>query len=395
MRPWTPGTPAAYLEGTATLLADREPDLRAFTHVAADWSHGDGPLAGMPIAVKEIIDVAGMPVGCGSATLADRVPTADAAITAQLRAGGAVLVGLTTSTPFACGTTTVTDNPRAPGHTPGGSSAGSAAAVGAGIVPVALASQSQASTIRPASYCGAWGYKPSHLRLPRDGMHQLSDTLDDLGLIAASLTDLAAVLRVLVEPVDPPSLTSPLRVGRLSLDDGGLPRPETLAAFEGLLARLDVTDSPSLWAVDAELQGSGQACFDIFAGESAPDLAGHVAAGETDPRLQEMVDHASTLGADGLRRALVRRAELRTLWAALAHEYDVLIALATTNPAPAGHASTGCRRMPATASLLGIPAITAPWLTVDGLPQGVQLLGFEGRDAELIEAARVLDEELG
>lgn len=393
-RPWT-GDASAYLAETDRLLATVEPSLRAFTALSPTRGYGDGPLAGMPIAVKEIIDVAGLPVTCGSATLAERVPEADAAAVAALRAAGAQVVGLTTSTPFACGTTTVTDHPLRPGHTPGGSSAGSAAAVGAGIVPVALASQSQASTIRPASYCGAWGYKPSHLALPRAGMHLLSDTLDDLGVIAASLADLVAVVEVLgVEAlaVEAAPAAGALRIGRLTLDDGGLPRPDTLAALDGLVARLDVAaGTPALHAVDALLAGSGQTCFDLFAGESAADLAGHVAAGEPDPRLQEMVDHAAALGTDGLRRAAAHRAELRAAWAALASEYDVLVTLATTNPAPAGHASTGCRRMPATASLLGVPALSAPWLEVDGLPQGVQLLGFEGCDGDLLAAAGAIE----
>lgn len=403
LRPWTGTDPATYLTETARLLTEAEPRLRAFTHVVEQpaTAHPDGPLAGLPIAVKEIIDVAGLPVTCGSTSLAGRVPDADATAVALLRAAGAVVVGLTTSTPLACGTTTVTDHPTRPGHTPGGSSAGSAAAVGAGIVPVALTSQSQASTIRPASYCGAWGFKPSHGALPRAGMHLLSDTLDDLGVVAACLDDLEAVLAHLTESVDPRQLApTTLRVGRLSLDDGGLPRPETRAALDALVERLtaagvDVAEAtPELLAADLALQGSGQTCFDIFAGESAPDLAWHIAAGEPDPRLREMVEHAAAIGSEGLARALEHRERLRTTWSALAASYDVLLTLATTNPAPAGHASTGCRRMPATASLLGVPALSAPWLEVDGLPQGVQLIGFAGRDHSLLAAAHRLHDTL-
>ncbi|MCD4524029.1 amidase [Nocardioides sp. cx-173] len=375
-------------------LRSADATLRAFTHVADDRSHGDGPLAGMPVVVKEIIDVAGMPVGLGSALFADRVPRTDAEAVARLRAAGAVIAAITTSTPFACGTTTPTDNPRAPGHTPGGSSAGSAAAVGAGLVPVALASQSQASTIRPASYCGVWGFKPSHLALPRGGMHLLSDTLDDLGVMASSLTDLSAVLDVLGVVPGPPA---PPRVGLLRLDDGGLPRPETRAALAGLVSRMrglgvEIVDAdPGLAAFDAAVVGSGQACFDLFAGESAALLRTYVAAGEPDPRLREMVAHADAIGPEGLAAALRHRAELQAAWADLTPTVDLVLTLSTTNPAPSGHATTGCRRMPATASLLGVPALSAPWLTVDGLPQGVQLLGFAGGDAALLGGARWLD----
>lgn len=413
LRPWT-GDAATYAAGSAALLAAHEPRVRAFTHLldpeewATQAAAATGPLAGMPVAVKEIIDVAGLPVTFGSPVFADRVPVTDAEAVRRLRAAGAVVVGTTTTTPFACGTTTVTDNPVAPGHTPGGSSAGSGAAVGAGFVPVALASQSQASTLRPAAYCGAYGFKPSHQRLPRGGMHLLADTLDDLGLVAASLADLATVFGVLAEPASPtpgplhdgPPSDGLLRVGVLRLDDGGVPSPATRSAFDALVQRIAGDDvvvesgTASLGAVDAALAGSGQTCFTIFAGESAPTLAGHVAAGEPDVRLVEMVEHARAGGPAALRAALARREEWRAAWATLAAHHDVLLTLATTNPAPPGHASTGCRRMPATSSLLGVPALSAPWLRVAGLPQGVQLLGFEGRDEALLEAASRIETRL-
>ncbi|MDQ2678820.1 MAG: amidase [Actinomycetota bacterium] len=413
--PWR-GDAREYLAGAAARIDALEPRVRAFTHLdraafdspafdspAFDSPAFDapatssGPLAGMPIAVKEIIDVAGMPTTFGSALFADRVPDSDAESVARLRAAGAVVVGMTTTTPFACGTTTVTDNPRVPGHTPGGSSAGSGAAVGAGFVPVALASQSQASTLRPASYCGAWGFVPSHGRLPRGGMHLLSDTLDDLGVITASLAELTAVFGVLAEPRTTPMLRSNRpRIGVLGLDHGGLPSPRTSGALDALVRALSQhfsvdTGTPALVEVDVELAGSGHACFDLFAGESADVLAPLVAAGEPDPRLAEMVRHAATIGPSGVDRALVERARLRLVWQELAERHDVLLSLSTTNPAPHGHATTGCRRMPATASLLGVPALSAPWLTVDGRPQGVQLIGFEGHDEELLSAAAAID----
>lgn len=414
LRPWVgvatgPATRAAYVEGTRRLLATVEPTLRAFTSVAplepaaaaaqtAQAGLGSGPLAGMPVAVKEIIDVAGMEVAFGSAVHAGRVPTRDAEAVARLRAAGAEVVGVTTSTPYACGTTTVTANPHRHQATPGGSSAGSGAAVGAGLVPVALATQSQASTIRPASYCGAWGYKPSHGRLPRGGVRLLSDTLDNLGVIAASLADLEATLAVLADDWTPAPVPGRLRVGVVRLDDGGLPRPESCRALAALVTRLEarsdvrvVRGTPALAAYDALVAGSGSDCFAIFAGEAAPGLAREVAAGETDPRLPEMVEHAARVGTDGLTDALARRRALREAHARLlTTEVDVLLTLATTNPAPDGHDTTGCRRMPATASLLGVPALSAPWLVVDGMPLGVQLLGAEGADERLLAAARHL-----
>ena len=141
---------------------------------------------------------------------------------------------------------------------------------------------------------------------------------------------------------------------------------------------------------DQLVRGSGRVCFDVFAGESAPVLARYVAAGEPDPRLQEMVVRAVRIGARGLAEALEMREHLAAAYAALADRVDVVITPATTAPAPDGLDGTGCRRLPATSSLLGVPALSAPWLRVEEMPQGVQLLGFAGRDEELLAAARLL-----
>src|SRR2546428_3633271 len=135
-----------------------------------------GPLHGVPIAVKDIIDTADMPTENGSPLCAGRTPARDAAVVAQLRAAGAVIMGKTVTTEFATRTPGKTRNPHDPAHTPGGSSSGSAAAVGAGMVPLALGSQTTGSTIRPASFCGVWGFKPTHGLIPRPGMFMLSRT---------------------------------------------------------------------------------------------------------------------------------------------------------------------------------------------------------------------------
>lgn len=420
LRPWD-GDPLGYLDVTEAIIAAREPEVRAFTHLDLARARRDAeasaarlaagkPLSevdGMPFAVKEIIDVAGLPVELGSLLFAGRVPGADAAAVAALRRAGAIVIGVTTSTPFACGTTTGTRNPHRLAATPGGSSAGSGAAVGAGMVPLALGSQSQASTIRPASYCGAWGYKPTHGRIARTGMHQLSDTLDDVGVLAASLDDLrlaaGLLLGAAVTHAEAASgnqrAREPLRLGWLRLDDGGLPSAATRTALSDILARLsaagaEVTgpdENRELAAFDAAVAGSGSAVFDVFAGESAAIMARYV-PGEPDPRLLEMTGRARDIGPSGLARALDLRMRLRAAFAPLAARFDALIALSTTNPAPDGHASTGCRRMPATASFLGVPALSAPLLTVGGLPLGMQMLGAVHGDEQLFAAARrVLD----
>jgi Asp-tRNA(Asn)/Glu-tRNA(Gln) amidotransferase A subunit family amidase len=156
-----------------------------------------GPLHGVPVGIKDIIDTADMPTECGSPLYAGRTPSRDAAVVTRLRAAGAVMMGKTVTTEFANRTPGKTRNPHHPGHTPGGSSSGSAAAVAAGMVPLALGSQTGGSTIRPAAYCGVYGLKPTHGLVPRTGMFQLSRSLDHVGLFARTLDDLALLLEQL------------------------------------------------------------------------------------------------------------------------------------------------------------------------------------------------------
>src|SRR5262245_20622291 len=150
-----------------------------------------GPLHGVPVGVKDIIDTADMPTENGSVLHAGRTPSRDAAVVAMLRGAGAVIMGKTVTTEFASREPGKTRNPHNPAHTPGGSSSGSAAAVAAGMVPLALGSQTGGPTIRPAAYCGVYGFKPTHGLIPRHGMLRLSRTLDHVGLFAPTIEDIA------------------------------------------------------------------------------------------------------------------------------------------------------------------------------------------------------------
>src|SRR6266545_603445 len=157
-----------------------------------------GPLHGVPVGLKDIIDTADMPTENGSVLHAGRTPSRDAAVVALLRGAGAVIMGKTVTTEFATRTPGKTRNPHNPAHTPGGSSSGSAAAVAAGMVPLALGSQTAGSTIRPASFCGVYGFKPTHGLIPCHGMFRLSRTLDHVGLFARTIEDLALLAGQLV-----------------------------------------------------------------------------------------------------------------------------------------------------------------------------------------------------
>ncbi len=157
-----------------------------------------GPLHGVPIGVKDIFDTADMPTECGTALHAGRTPSRDASAVAMLRGAGAVIMGKTVTTELASVAPAATRNPHDPARTPGGSSSGSAAAVAAGMVPAALGSQTGVSTILPASFCGVYGFKPTHGLIPRHGMLRLSRTLDHVGLFARDIDDLALLLESLV-----------------------------------------------------------------------------------------------------------------------------------------------------------------------------------------------------
>src|SRR5437016_8161523 len=157
-----------------------------------------GALHGVPVGLKDIIDTADMPTENGSVLHAGRTPSRDASVVSLLRGAGGVILGKTVTTEFATRTPGKTRNPHNSGHTPGGSSSGSAAAVAAGMVPLALGSQTTGSTVRPASYCGVYGLKPTHGLIPRHGMFQLSRTLDHVGLFARTIDDLALLLEQLV-----------------------------------------------------------------------------------------------------------------------------------------------------------------------------------------------------
>src|SRR5215216_636547 len=191
-------TPQDAIRAAHDAIGRADDEIRAFVHVDASARAGaEGPLCGIAVGVKDIIDTADMPTEMGSPIYAGWRPKADAPIVTALARAGATPIGKTATTPFAHLDPTPTRNPHNPAHTPGGSSSGSAAAVGAGMVPLALGSQTTGSTIRPASYCGVYGLKPTHGLVPRHGMFQLSRTLDHVGLFARSVDDLALLLELL------------------------------------------------------------------------------------------------------------------------------------------------------------------------------------------------------
>ena len=370
-----------------------------------------GLLHGVPVGIKDIIDTADMPTENGSVLHAGRTPSRDAHVVTRLRGAGAVIMGKTVTTEFATRAPGKTRNPHNPAHTPGGSSSGSAAAVAAGMVPLALGSQTGGSTIRPASYCGVHGLKPTHGLISRRGMFQLSRSLDHVGLFARTIDDLALLLEVLVghEEGDPdtrPRACPPYR--EIAAEEPPIPpmlgfvktarwdemEPDAREAFGELVAHLgDRVEEVELLALDAaEWQRI------IMEAEMAVNLAREWATGRArlSPSLRARLESGHTVRAHDY---LLARAGVPALVASLTElfeqRYDALLTPATFGTAPAGLESTGDPAFCTLWTLTGMPAVSLPLMQgASGLPLGVQLVGPRDGDARLLRTGRWLTERV-
>ena len=368
-----------------------------------------GPLHGVPVALKDIIDTADMPTENGSVLHAGRTPSRDASVTAMLRGAGAVILGKTVTTEFATRQPGKTRNPHDPAHTPGGSSSGSAAAVAAGMVPLALGSQTGGSTIRPASYCGVYGLKPTHGLIPRHGMFQLSRTLDHVGLFARSIDDLALLLEQLAghderDPDTRPRARVPYR--QLAGEEPPLPPmfafvktamwdavdPDAREAFEELAAALgDRLEEVELVRPAAE---TAEWHRTIMNAELAVNLDREWRTGRAglSNSLRASIERGHEVRAPHYLRALARIPELQASFTELFEQrYDAILTPAAPGTAPAGLDSTGDPAFCALWTLAGMPAISVPIMRgANGLPLGVQLVGPRHGDARLLRTARWL-----
>jgi Asp-tRNA(Asn)/Glu-tRNA(Gln) amidotransferase A subunit family amidase len=383
-------------------IAAREPEVGAWTYLdpdqalaqakACDQAQPRGVLHGIPIGVKDIIDTVDMPTAYGSPIYAGHQPVWDAPCVALLRAAGAVILGKTVTTEFAMYTPGKTANPHNPSHTPGGSSSGSAAAVAAEMIPLALGSQTAGSIIRPASYCGIVGYKPTHGLLPTAGMKALSQTLDTLGGFARSVEDLALLRAAFLgsNPTLTP-LVQPPRVALIRTPQWPEATPATRVALEAAAHRLatagaEVEEStlPAPFAALLEAQMTIQ-CFE-GARCCAYELTQH--AEGVSPRMREVLEPGFALPFAEYQAALdlaeTCRQELSTLFAA----YDVLLVPSAPGEAPAGLEATGDPLFNRLWTLLHTPAVTLPELTgPQGLPVGVQVIGPMRADERLLRTA--------
>ena len=368
-----------------------------------------GALHGVPVGLKDIIDTADMPTENGSVLHAGRRPSSDASVVSRLRAAGAVIMGKTVTTEFATRTPGKTRNPHNSGHTPGGSSSGSAAAVAAAMVPLALGSQTTGSTVRPASYCGVYGLKPTHGLIPRHGMFQLSRTLDHVGLFARSVEDVAILLEVLAshDARDPDSrpraripyraiaVAEPPRVPRLAFVKTSMwdqVDADARGAFSELVQRL----GDRVEALELGTPADGILAWQraIGGAEIAINLRREWEHGrdKLSAALRARIEHGRGVLALDYLEALARVPRLvASLTELFDQRYDAILTPAAFGTAPKGLESTGDPAFCALWTLCGMPALNVPLMRgANGLPLGAQLVGARDQDAQLLRTARWL-----
>ena len=352
-------------------------------------------LYGLPIAVKDNIDTAGITTAHGSPIHAGQVPAADAACVALARAAGAWVLGKTVAAELANMTPGPTRNPHHHAHTPGGSSSGSAAAVAAGMAPLALGTQTAGSVIRPAAFCGIVGYKPSPGRIPRAGVKAVSDTLDEVGVLARSVDDVALLAHVLEgrpSAALPSTAAFKPRVAlTLTPQASALSAPMQamlVAAAQRLSAAGAEVHDLATWPAPFGALVEAQRCVQLFETARALALEHRCRRADLSPALTAFLDEGAALDATRYADALATARQARAALDAFFGDADLLLAPAALGAAPQGLASTGDPLFSRPWQLLGCPCLTLPGgLDSYGLPLGLQLIARPQDDARLFAAA--------
>jgi Asp-tRNA(Asn)/Glu-tRNA(Gln) amidotransferase A subunit family amidase len=367
-----------------------------------------GALHGVPVGIKDIIDTGDMPTEDGTVLHAGRTPGRDASVVAMLRAAGAVILGKTVTTELATYSPGKTRNPHNPGHTPGGSSSGSAAAVAAGMVPLAIGTQTNGSVIRPAAFCGVYGFKPTFGLVPRGGVLKLSRTLDQVGVFGRTLADVALAAEQLVgdDAIDPDTRPrARLPFAATAAADPPLPptfafvkgpvweraSEETKEGFAELVAALGDR------AVEVTLPDSARQALDwlriIMEAEMAANLDVEWEKGRErlSQSLRDQLGRGREAKTIDYLRARARIPLLNDGFAEIFENCDAIVTPAAPGTAPEGLGATGDPAFCTLWSLCGMPALSLPLMHGEnGLPIGVQLVGRRDDDARLLRTARWL-----
>src|ERR1700730_6832163 len=397
-------TPSALLEACLQRIAATddavhawvsvdEPGARATARERTDEARAGrrrGPLHGIPVAIKDIFHVAGMTTTCGAAPPCHIAATADATSVARLRAAGAVVLGKVHTTEFAYFEPGPTRNPWNPAHTPGGSSSGSAAAVGARMVPLALGTQTVGSVLRPAAYCGVVGFKGTYDLIPTDGVVPLAWSLDHVGIFARRVAEVALAADVLAaRPLGVPAPRPP----RLALVPELLERatPEVAALIRATADRFASAGATvrevALPSSFAGVHAAGRSVLEVEAAAYHEELY-RAHAAHYRPRTRELIAGGLTRPAVVYARAQRARLAFRRDVMELLAEYDALLSPTAPSPAPGGLGATGDPWFCAPWSFAGVPAVSLPiGVSSLGLPHAVQLVGAAGHDAKILSVA--------
>jgi Asp-tRNA(Asn)/Glu-tRNA(Gln) amidotransferase A subunit family amidase len=418
-------TSEALVEACLDRIDALDPHIKAFSFLdreraleqakAADDTRregkGVGPLHGVPVGIKDVIDTADMPTENGSAAFKGRLPLQDATCVTALRRAGAVIIGKTATAELANVAPAATRNPRNTDCTPGGSSSGSAAAVAAGMVPVAVGTQTGGSVIRPAAFCGVYGFKPTFGVIPRPGVLTQSHSLDTVGVFGRSVEDLALLVDAMQghDARDSASLsTSRPRLLAAATEDWPLPAmfafvkthawedadATTHQAFGELLEHLrgqaqeisiDHTTARGI-AAARTVQSVELAAYYGPLLERAPDLISKMLAGR--------IEEGRKIKGSEYVAALNARESCYETVADVIRDYGTILTPAAPGPAPEGLASTGNPVFCTLWTYLGVPSVSLPLLEANGLPIGVQLIGARRDDGRLLRAARWLARSL-
>jgi len=375
-------TPQSLLDQCLRRIAEADRAIQAWVEVAPQPCPRDGLLRGIPFGVKDIIETRGMATEYGSPLYAGRKGDRDASVVSHLRNAGAVLLGKTRTTAFASFDPAATRNPRLDGHTPGGSSSGSAAAVAAGMVPFALGTQTLGSVLRPASYCGICGFKPSFGLIPMDGVLPFAPSLDTLGFFTESADDMECLWsRGFGGQSD--ALLHRAAYFRV-------PTEETMAsAVEEAVERLR---AGGVEVMEADLPGgwdrTRRAALVINEYEGARTHEGRFAEfGERiGVRLAQLIRRGLATPEADYYEAVEQVEQTRLELSRIFWEHPAILSAAAIGPAPAGLVSTGDPSINAPWTAVGVPAISVP-LRVAGPPLGLQINAAWGRDDALVAVA--------
>jgi Asp-tRNA(Asn)/Glu-tRNA(Gln) amidotransferase A subunit family amidase len=389
-----------------------EPRLKAFEYLPANLRRRSGPLSGIPVAIKDIIATSDMPTTNGSPIYKGQVPTADAWVVERLKNLGATIFGKTVSTEFAWRHPGPTVNPWNSEHTPGGSSSGSAAAVAAGLVPLALGSQTLGSVIRPAAFNGVVGFKPSFGAIPRVGVHPLSPSLDHVGFFARRVDDVALALSLLSGTSGRDPHGRPLPAFEIDIEAGipPLANPRLAVVRFEKWSRVEPAQQKVFDAAIETLQRAGAALEDmelaeldrvnwhaintILAAEGAAifeDLTTRYPDRTSDP-LKALVAAGEAITAIDYLKAKNEQERRREALAADIKGFDAILTLPAFGEAPHGLHYTGDAEYCAPWTFVGAPAVTLPaGFGKNGLPLGIQMVGDYRNDLRALQVAKWIE----